>query len=383
MKEKKGNKGKKSLVDLKNFRSTRLKELARSSTQKFGTTITSISTTSSASLDLPRTFYFTNDTINICNIVGKYDKKTTPIFNKDYLTYNRDKLILLFDGGDKNNVWYYFNNNGYSTFEKTILGDVQGYLFIYFNSTSTDSCNKCYSYLFGSNLCETYDSNQGDIFAVVIKNIAQINALNKNENVKSSGRFLSNVLLSPSANNNETITSVINDIRYRNNNDSTPIISPIPNPIESNGNTFDINFNSYTIYPTEFQSTSIYINLKDLVTSDKFVNGLMGSGEFVVRKTGSFGDFTPSSLSVLSYRPRIFTSFYNANEELLPVAFDDDANKQSYVQIMKPPYSFSTGFYQPDFLDFTLAVLQPFYIIGEVHYIEKWIGLKFRVNFNY
>ena len=109
----------------------------------------------------------------------------------------------------------------------------------------------------------------------------------------------------------------------------------------------------------------------------------MGSGEFVVRKTGSFGDFTPSSLSVLSYRPRIFTSFYNANEELLPVAFDDDANKQSYVQIMKPPYSFSTGFYQPDFLDFTLAVLQPFYIIGEVHYIEKWIGLKFRVNFNY
>ena len=380
MKEKNG---KKSLVDLKNFRSTRLKELARSSTQKFGTTITSISTTSSASLDLPRTFYFTNDTINICNIVGKYDKKTTPIFNKDYLTYNRDKLILLFDGGDKNNVWYYFNNNGYSTFEKTILGDVQGYLFIYFNSTSTDSCNKCYSYLFGSNLCETYDSNQGDIFAVVIKNIAQINALNKNENVKSSGRFLSNVLLSPSANNNETITSVINDIRYRNNNDSTPIISPIPNPIESNGNTFDINFNSYTIYPTEFQSTSIYINLKDLVTSDKFVNGLMGSGEFVVRKTGSFGDFTPSSLSVLSYRPRIFTSFYNANEELLPVAFDDDANKQSYVQIMKPPYSFSTGFYQPDFLDFTLAVLQPFYIIGEVHYIEKWIGLKFRVNFNY
>ena len=227
--EKKGNKGKKSLVDLKNFRSTRLKELTFGA-KSLGASSTSIQTTSSASLDLPRTFYFTNDTINICNIVGKYDKKTTPIFDQDYLTYNRDKLILLFDGGDKN-VWYYFNNNGYSTFEKTILGDVQGYLFIYFNSTSTDSCNKCYSYLFGSNLCETYDSNQGDIFAVVIKNIAQINALNKNENVKSSGRFLSNVLLSPSANNNETIQKVIDDLK-RYDNYTTPIIPHDPaNPL--------------------------------------------------------------------------------------------------------------------------------------------------------
>ena len=75
--------------------------------------------------------------------------------------------------------------------------------------------------------------------------------------------------------------------------DTTPIISPIPNPIQSNGNTFDIYFSRYTIYPTEFQSTSIYINLKDLVTSDRFVSGLMGSGKFVVFKlSGISGEFT-------------------------------------------------------------------------------------------
>ena len=83
MKEKKGNKGKKSLVDLKNFRSTRLKELARSSTQKFGTTITSISTTSSS--ELPPTYLRTTDTIKMCNFVGKYDTKKT-LFN-NYLSY--------------------------------------------------------------------------------------------------------------------------------------------------------------------------------------------------------------------------------------------------------------------------------------------------------
>jgi hypothetical protein len=163
--------------------------------------------------------------------------------------------------------------------------------------------------------------------------------------------------------------------------DTTPIISPIPNPIQSNGNTFDINFNSYTIYPTEFQSTSIYINLKDLVTSDRFVNGLMGSGKFVVLKmSGISGEFTgPWSQFVYYYRPKIITSSYNPTEEILSI-FDDVA-KQLYVQIMKPAPLPSNNYYRAVTLDFTLRVLQPIYTIGEVQYMEKSIELKFMVTF--
>ena len=56
MKEKNG---KKSLVDLKNFRSTRLKELARSLPSYFGANSTSISTTSN--LDVPPIQFFINN----------------------------------------------------------------------------------------------------------------------------------------------------------------------------------------------------------------------------------------------------------------------------------------------------------------------------------
>lgn len=164
--------------------------------------------------------------------------------------------------------------------------------------------------------------------------------------------------------------------------DTTPIISPIPNPIQSNGNTFDIYFSRYTIYPTEFQSTSIYINLKDLVTSDRFVSGLMGSGKFVVFKlSGISGEFTgPWSNFVRRERPKIVTSSYNESEEILPV-FNDVDSKQLYVQIMKPAPLSSNNYYRAVTLDFTLSVIQPSYTIGEVYYMEKNIRLNFRVFF--
>jgi len=55
MKEKNG---KKSLVDLKNFRSTRLKELARSLPSYFGANSTSISTTSNLDVPPPIQFFY-------------------------------------------------------------------------------------------------------------------------------------------------------------------------------------------------------------------------------------------------------------------------------------------------------------------------------------
>jgi hypothetical protein len=69
MKEKKGKKGKKSLVDLKNFRSTRLKQLTFGP-KSLGALSTSISTTSSS--DLPPNLYIVNDSIKMCEFVGEY-----------------------------------------------------------------------------------------------------------------------------------------------------------------------------------------------------------------------------------------------------------------------------------------------------------------------
>ena len=128
-------------------------------------------------------------------------------------------------------IWYYYNNpngSGYTTFSDTIFGNVEGYLFLFFKSIDTDGyiryiCGQCYDG--GRGVCKTFDSHQGPIFAVVIQNIAQINALNQTGAVDSDGVYLSNTITSV-INSNSLLKNVIDDIRSRNNNDSTPIIDP-------------------------------------------------------------------------------------------------------------------------------------------------------------
>ena len=376
--------------------------MARSlSTQKFGTTSTSIQTTSSS--DLPPSKYISgtdNTGLSFCEKLGTYSEATPCPVRETYFDLDDNfldlKLVSNRDQGNQKGDGWRFNviRKDWST---VVPGAPQtgGYLFIYFH-TSYER-NKCRDFLPDrrvGGVCSNVESgkpnsrdyNQGKIFAVVISNISQINALNRTFSYQINGSYLSTTINSV-INTNFTlgngdkefyVRNFINDIRKNNNNDTTPIISPIPNPIQSNGNTFDINFNSYTIYPTEYQSTSIYINLKDLVTSGRFVNGLMGSGKFVVLKlSGISGEFTgPWSQFVYYYRPKIVTSSYNPNEEILSI-FDDVAAKQLYVQIMKPAPLSSNAYYQAVTLDFTLRVLQP----GEVHYMEKSIELKFRVTF--
>jgi hypothetical protein len=392
MKEKKG---KKSLRDVDNLvvkRSTRLKELSESLlTSNFGANINSISTTSY--LDLPPSLYMVNDSIKMCEFVGRY-YKNVGVATTSY-SYDTTNLTYVGGGSQSAGGWYILNdgyksrtgisNNNY-TFDP-FKGE-SGYLFVFFFRKNEENiinrvCSNCYkdaSQEGYPNICKVFDTNQGKIFAVLIQNIIQINELNQTFASQSNGVYLSDVIKN-AINGNSVLNNFIKDIRNKNNDYTTPIISPI-NPIEWNGNTFDINFNSYTIYPTEFQSTSIYINLKDLVTPNKFVNGFMGSGKFTVnRLAGVNGNFTPFSLSVLSYKPKIFsTSILNINANELPVFVDDTSI--TYVQIMKPPTSFSTDFYRPQFLNFTLLLTQPFYYTtGEFYYLEKTIGLGFRVIF--
>jgi hypothetical protein len=417
MKEKKG---KKSLGDLDNLvvkRSTGLKELSKTvSNNSLGTSSVSISTTSSSDA-LPPYIYINNNSKSFCEKIGSYyDRcgKNMPargsrtFFGFLSNTGGKSQSYVKLDGTADvlKGVGWRFNVNARDWSNVVPGAPSYGYLFIYFfASYQRNNCNGAEgddsltekqnggicSRTWSDAEADYYmNSDQGAIFAVVISNISQINALNLTGTVQSNGNYLSTTINNAKDFNFTMdngyqgffVKNFITDLR--NSGDTTPIISPIPNPIQSNGNTFDINFNSYPIYPTEFQSTSIYINLKDLVTSDRFVNGFMGSGKFVVRKmAGVNGEFTgPSSQLVYYYRPKIVTSsYYNANEEILPI-FDDVASKQLYVQIMKPAPLPSNNYYRAVTLEFTLSVVQPFYYtIGEVGYIEKNIVLKFRVSF--
>ena len=99
MKEKKGNKGKKSLVDLKNFRSTRLKELTFGAIS-LGASSTSIQTTSNSVLPLYQNFINKEMCSNFVEYNGFYKEVYISIFNKILRFYyetlkNKNLLIKI------------------------------------------------------------------------------------------------------------------------------------------------------------------------------------------------------------------------------------------------------------------------------------------------
>ena len=215
MKEKKG---KKSLVDIDNFRSTRLKQLTFSQ-KGLGATSTRISADSILPT-FPSSVSITNDSILMCNDIGKYIENKA-IFDVYYLEYYTDLTFL--EGG-----WYCAWKDGYKPRDgRYRFNNQSGYLFVHFSTKFKDGiCSNCYkySYLEPGNLCVTVDSHQGKIFAVLISNISQINALNQTGAVDSDGVYLSDTITNV-INSNSLLKNVIDDIRSRNNNDSTPIYS--------------------------------------------------------------------------------------------------------------------------------------------------------------
>lgn len=229
MKEKKGNKGKKSLVDLKNFRSTRLKELTFGA-KSLGASSTSIQTTSNSVLPLYQNFINKEMCSNFVEYNGFYKEVYISRYNKIlrfyYETLKNKNLLMplenLVDGG----VYYY--NNGYSTFTSFPFNGQSGYLFIYLRK-SDNICNKCINYI-EEGCPDGFESDQNEGFVVLFNRISQINAFNRT--MSSSGVYLSNIINNALNSVNSTITSVINDIRSRNDNDTTPIIPHDPaNPL--------------------------------------------------------------------------------------------------------------------------------------------------------
>jgi hypothetical protein len=362
MKEKKGKKS----VDLDNSnkRSTLLKSINNATT--FGATISSISTTSSS--ELPPIYLRTTDTIKMCNFVGKYDTKKT-LFN-NYLSYDDSKLIFI--GGAWSGYGWYYWNNGFTDF--ATVGDPdfrfnndQGYLFVFFTKPTEatlydkDVCSICYKYIFEArtNKCDTVDSNQGKIFAVVISSIAQINALNQTVG-QSDGFSLSTII---NASDNPIIVSVINDLkRYT------------PNPIEIDGGPtklYDLknhvkegrdNFGLFFKYKD--------FNVLDVISADKFKDGDRGSNIF-------------TEFMIITYTTGYSVSFVfeNGVESGIVGTLDQLELNQTNggFRVIRVRKTFGSFFGDTNTVGFTISFTQPPYF--ETRSKKLSINFKFEIKF--
>jgi hypothetical protein len=256
----KKKKGKKSLGDLGNFRSARLKELSKNLLpSSIGTNSTSIQTTSSS--DLPPSKYISGtnsdySSLILCEQLGKYEEycynpKTT-YFLLDRFFVNLDVQDNYGQGNQKGVGWRL--NTIPKDWSNIVPGaPPYGYLFVYFHNSfersncTTGNAGQLPDKLTGG-VCSNVESGkpnsrnyfQGAIFAVVISKISQINALNRTLGNDSNGSFLSSKINDTKDINYTMILDrtdfyvrkFINDIRSRNNNDITPILPYDPvNPL--------------------------------------------------------------------------------------------------------------------------------------------------------
>jgi hypothetical protein len=259
MKEKKG---KKSLEDVANSRSTRLKELARLvPTQQLGTSTTSISTTSFSDLPPSRFVPGTNSdysSLNLCEQLGKYQDYCSP--KQTYFMLDRDFVNLEVQDnkgqGHQKGVGWRLNIIP-KDWSDIVPGEPSyGYLFVYFyNSFERDGCSTSGTgYVLDNRrvggVCSlvipyrktSREYFQGSIFAVVISKISQINALNRTLAANSNGSYLSSkindtkdinytMLYDPTGFSEFHVRNFINDIRSK-NDDNTPLIVYDPfNPL--------------------------------------------------------------------------------------------------------------------------------------------------------
>ena len=420
MKEKKGKKsledtslGDNSLDNLVVKRSTRLKELSKLlPNQQFGTYGVSIPTTSSSSSDaLPPSYFIDNDSVTFCEKIGKYETVPCPI------RYTPSSLARFFNLNETNNVKEYVNLDRTLNAQKgtgwkfnVYPGDwsnivpgatTKGYLFIYFQQSFERSdcgyisdrkaggvCSAIYN-----NKTEVTNTNQGEIFAVVISNISQINALNRTGAIQTGGKFLSNAINDAKgfnfklANGNGLVGYFVDyflDTISKNFTDTTPIrsVTTIPNPITTISTITEISFNNYTNY-TNDNSIGIAIPLSDLIRFDRFNDSGTGSGIFTVKKSYSINNyyFQPES-SLIAYNPKfkpmIYSQVLGKDEFLL-------SEGGLYLNITKPSQDFYTNFYTPRYLFFTLVFTQPDYLRQQqntdVYYPSKILALEFKVIF--
>jgi hypothetical protein len=388
MKEKKGKKSLETLETLDNSlkRSTRLKEFAKSlPNQLFGTNSTSIQTISFSNA-LPPSYFISGNSKPFCEKVGRYVTRCG--FSNDAVTFfilSYQFVKLSGTGAVQEGVGWRFNREP-GDFRSLVPGAPSfGWLFVYFEKSSAGrNCGRLSGTpVNNGGVCsiggdEDVDDNQGEIFAVVISNIAQINALNRTLALQTGGNFLSNTLNDALKNN----VQLSNDMVRLRRGDTTIIRSArfVQNPITTIDTITEIQFSKYTNGNPLVQR--ILIPLSDLIRFDRFNDFATGSGIFTVKRStsimyysfepnyGFYGFFT-------TFKPNIFSEASPKDELLL---YDEGYN--TYVEIQK---AYTFGSPPPTSVFFTLTFNQPEYFqesdTETKLYPTKTLSLNFRVTF--
>jgi hypothetical protein len=389
IKKMKGKKGKKSLRDVDNFRSTRLK-LLTIGYKSLGTTSTSISTNSNSVL--PPSYVIDNDSIIFCEKIGKYISISCDKLKRgglggaflDSYFFMLNQNIVNLDGtqNPQKSVGWKFNVLP-ENWGSVVPGAPYGYLFIYFyKSFERKNCGVVPNNIAGGVCSDIYEgqedvrnSNQGKIFAVVISKISQINALNQTFASDSNGVYLSNTINNALNNGNITITNVINDIRNRNSGDITPLISAILNPITTvfSNDYFDINLSDVNEISGDGNNLSAYkdFDISKLIKPENFVNN-MGSIEFT------------------EFMLTRYTSGYNATfvlprgSESTIIGSLDQLDKSNgglgFIRVRRDIFGFASLFGQTTG-SFMLGFTQPYFETQGQFFTSKRLSINFRVKF--
>lgn len=317
-KEKKSLEASNSLIK----KSSILKELKQSFTpSSLGININNISTTSNTYLPpLPPSYSIKDNSIIFCEKVGFYFRGTGAnpnVVGSNGSKYFRSNLEMYnLDGSQnyqKGTGWKVCTSRRYN-WSTHVPGSTEGgYLFIYFyEEFKRESigvpqgrekyvggiCSKIYK-----DDDKVMDTNQGEIFAVVINNISQINALNRTFAYQSGGNFLSNAINNALNNKNTGVGEIITSIRTRDWEgkripDTTPIMSYAANPLILVSNTIKI----YLTKEVAFNA----FNVRDIIPYDRAfrVNSTKYLTESEVDKI-SFDDFSLVNvdfLAILAYK---------------------------------------------------------------------------------
>jgi hypothetical protein len=312
------------------------------------------------------------------SIFKKYDSKNLISLTNKPETDN--------SGWSDKSGWYYYNNpnGGYTNFSGTIFGNVNGYLFLFFKYIDTNGyrryiCAECYGDD-KNGACRTLNSHQGPIFAVIIQNISQINALNRTMASQSDGVFLSTTIKNALDANNQTIKSVINQIRISTGETetTTPIISPILNPITTvfSNDYFDIDLSDVSEISggNNFSAYKDFDISKFIIKRENFVNN-MGSIEF-------------TEFMLTSYIRGYNATFVlpNGAESTIIGSLDqlDKSNSiggsLGFIRVRRDIFGFGSLFGQTTG-SFMLGFTQPYFEIQNQPYTSKRLSINFRVKF--
>ena len=392
MKEKKG---KKSLVDLKNFRSTHLKNINGSTT--FGATSSSIRTTSD--YQNSRLKNYITRTKDICSFFVEYSLYYYTEDKGDYYeikAYNKNNITLVDTLVTHLGGWWYYVNDRTGI---NILKNESGYLFVFFpNANNIDGiCSDCpinsrtklydKACMFNGDRSitpypedhQSFILDQGGILTVVISSISEINALNLTFASQSNGVYLSTAINNALVSGNQTIINVIDDLKKSDGYTTLITITEKTNPIEIYGGStklYDLrnpvqegrdNFGFFFKYKD--------FNVLDVISADKFENRDRGSNIF-------------TEFMILTYTTGYSVSFVfeNGIESGILGTLDQLDQINGGFRVIRVRKTYGSFFGDTNTVGFTISFTQPPYFDTQTQdqvFSSKRLSINFKFEIKF